>query len=95
MRKFGTDKPELMSFKLGDSEKVYTIPLAASMPATLLAEMQEAANKGEGEYYKFQLDMLRRYIGEAVDTLTAGDVGDIMNAWVIESSGQGAEVGES
>ena len=96
MRKFGTDKPELMSFKLGDSEKVYTIPLAASMPAVILQEMQKVSSKGEGEVFDFQLDLIRKYIGDkAADTLTAGDVRDIMNAWAEESTQQGAEVGES
>ena len=95
MRKFGTDKPELMSFTLGDSDKVYTIPLAASMPAVILEEMQDISAKGEGELFRFQLALIRKYIGEAADTLTAGDVRDIINAWAEESVKQGAEVGES
>ena len=41
MRKFGTDKPDLMEFQIGDSDKVYTMPLAASLPAKLLVEMGE------------------------------------------------------
>lgn len=96
MRKFGTDKPELMSFKLGNSEKVYTIPLAASTPAVILQEMQKAPAIGEGEVFNVQLEFIRKYIGdEAAATLTAGDVRDIINAWAEESTQQGAEVGES
>lgn len=94
MRKFGTDKPELMSFTIGDSDKVYTIPLAASMPATLLSEMQQISKEGDEAAFKFQLDMLRKYIGNAVDKLTALDVKDLFDAWVEESNKQGAEVGE-
>lgn len=95
MRKFGKDKPELMAFTLGDSEKVYTIPLAASMPATLILEMQESYKGGNEAAFKFQLELLRKYIGdEAVDQLTAQDVRDIIDAWADESSKQGATPGE-
>jgi len=94
MRKFGTDKPELMSFTLGDSSKVYNLPLAASMPATKLSEMQQISKEGDEAAFAFQLNLLRDYIGDAVDTLTAGDVKAIYEAWVEESSKQGAEVGE-
>ena len=94
MRQFGKDKPELMSFKLGDSEKVYTMPLAASMPATLILQMQKSYKADDATAFEFQIEMLRKYIGDVVDELTAGDVRDIINAWGIESSKQGAEVGE-
>ena len=94
MRKFGTDRPELMEFQLGDSDKIYAIPLAASMPAKTLVEMSELGNDDE-KIFKFQFDLIKRYVGEAADELTAGDVRDIMNAWYKESAGQGAEVGES
>ena len=93
MRKFGKDKPELMAFQIGDSEKVYTIPLAASMPASVLIEMGKVTND-ETKLFEYQYGILRRYIGEAADELTAGDVRDIMNAWYEESAKQGAEVGE-
>lgn len=95
MRRFGVDKPELMEFQLGDNEKVYTLPLAASMPATLILEMSESSKKGEEELFRFQVEMLSRYIGDAVDELTAGDIRNILLAWQAESTGQGAEVGES
>lgn len=94
MRQFGKDKPELMSFKLGDSEKVYTIPLAASMPATQILCMQKAYKEGDAAALEFQIEMLRKYIGDIADDLTAGDVRDIINAWGVESSKQGAEPGE-
>jgi len=94
MRKFGNDKPELMSFTLGSGKKVYNIPLAASMPATLILKMQKAYQDGEIAAFEFQLDILKKYIGNAADDLTAGDVRDIFNAWTEDSKDQGAEVGE-
>ena len=59
MRKFGKDKPELMSFMLGDSEKVYTLPLAASMPATLILQMQKSYKTDDATALEFQIEMLR------------------------------------
>lgn len=94
MRKFGKDKPELMNFTLGDSKKVYSIPLAASMPATLILEMQKAYKEGEVEAFEFQIKLLKKYIGDAADELTAGEVRDIFDAWAEDSKEQGAEVGE-
>ena len=94
MRKFGKDKPELMAFKIGDSEKVYTIPLAASMPAGILIEMSEES-ENDTEAFKFQYNLLRRYMGEDADNLTASDIRNIIEAWYEESEKQGAEVGES
>lgn len=91
MRRFGTDKPEFFSFQLGDSDEVYKIPLAASMPNSVLLKMDEA---GDGSY-KMQLDMLRQYIGDIVDDLTPGTTRDILLAWQEESAKQGAEPGES
>ena len=41
MRKFGTDAPEFLEFTLGDSEKVYKMPLAASMPMDMLSYRME------------------------------------------------------
>lgn len=95
MRRFGADKPELMSFKLFDSEEVYTMPLAASMPATKILEMQEAYKAGDAEALEFQIETLRIYIGDIVDKLSAGDIREIYIEWGIQSSDQGATPGES
>lgn len=95
MRKFGTDKPELMSFTFGNSKKVYNIPLAASVPAPVILEMNQEYKKGEMEAFEWQVKFLRTYVGDLVDSMTTGDIKDIFDAWMIESSGQGAEVGES
>ena len=94
MRKFGTDAPEFMTFKLGDSDEVYKLPLAGSLPMETLIEMQEAVERGETAAMRFQLELLRRYIGDAASTLSAVDVRDIYNEWTRESASQGAEAGE-
>lgn len=94
MRKFGTDAPQVMAFTLGDSKEVYELPLAASMPMSVLLEMGQAASKGDNEILQYQFDLLRRYIGERADTLTAGEVRDIYAAWNEESTNQGAQPGE-
>jgi hypothetical protein len=92
MRKFGTDAPEFLSFTLGDDDTVYNLPLAASLPMSTLLDLQEAAAKGEAERY--QLELLRTYIGDKVDSLTVADVTAIYQAWNEESAKQGATAGE-
>ena len=87
MRKFGTDAPEFFTFLVGDSDKVYKIPLAASMPMKVLLNM--------GGSFESQVEMLRIYMGDAVDDLTASTLSDILKAWSDESRGVGASVGES
>jgi hypothetical protein len=94
MRKFGNDAPQFMAFTLGDGEDVYKVPLAASMPMETLLELQEAADEGGTKALRFQVELLRRYIGDAVDSLTAGDVSAIYAAWNEESAESGAEAGE-
>lgn len=95
MRRFGTDKPELMPFNIGESKKVYKMPLAASMPASTILRLQKSYQQGEAEAFEAQIEILRTYIGDIVDTLTAGDIRDIFDAWREESADQGAEPGES
>ena len=93
MRKFGKDKPELMKFQIGDSKKVYTIPLAASLPAADLIEMSEAEGD-DVKAFKFMFKLLKRYMGDDADKLTASNIRDIIDAWNQDSEKQGAEVGE-
>lgn len=93
MRKFGKDKPDLMEFQIGDSDKVYALPLAASLPAPMLIEMSECSDD-DTEAFKFQYRMLKKYMGEDVENLTAGDIRDIINEWYKESEKQGADAGE-
>lgn len=90
MRKFGTDAPEFFCFQLGSNKKVYKIPLAYSLANKELFALEEA----EGDYKK-QLEWLRAYMGDAVDTLTVRDTGGIFDAWREESEKAGAAVGES
>lgn len=93
MRKFSTDAPEFFSFKIDDSDKVYKVPLAASMPAGILLSMQDADQGGDS--FRAQMNMLRRYMGDDVDELTAQTISDILQAWAEASKDQGATVGES
>lgn len=94
MRKFGKDAPEFMAFTLGDDETVHKLPLAASLPLETLIDLQDAADKGGAVALRYQLDLLSRYIGDAADGLTAGQVAEIYDAWNEESATSGATVGE-
>lgn len=94
MRSFGKDKPELLSFTIGTQKKVYSIPLAASMPAVKILELNEAYEQGELAAAKGQYKLLKDYIGDIADTLTAKDINEIFDAWGKESESQGADVGE-
>lgn len=87
MRVFGNDAPQFFSFQLEGSETVYDIPLAASMPTKLIKQI----DNGFGS----QVEMLRHYIGDTVDDLTAGTVKEIVTAWMEASKDGGAAVGES
>ena len=93
MRKFGKDAPEFFSFQLQGDKKEYKIPLAASMPYSILRKMQQHQNS-EDEF-DIQVEMLRKYMGDVVDELDAVTLSDILKAWSVASGGQGAEVGES
>lgn len=83
-----------MAFTMGEAKKVYKMPLAASMPADMILGLQEAYQKGSAAAFRYQIEMLRKYIGDAVDKLTAGDIRDIFKAWEQESAEQGAEAEE-
>lgn len=83
-----------MEFAIGDSEKVYKLPLAASLPMSTLIELREASGAGEVEAMRFQVDLLRKYMGDDVDMLTVGDVAAIYEAWTDESSKGGSTLGE-
>lgn len=93
MRSFGKDAPEFFSFQITGDKKVYKVPLAASMPYSVLKKMQNA--KGDDGKFDAQVDMLRKYMGDVVDDLDAMTLGSILKAWAEASNSQGAEVGES
>lgn len=90
MRTFGKDKPEFFCFQLEGSEKVYKIPLAASMTNEEALEFSEIAGD-----YRRQIEWLRRYMGDAVNNLTVGDTAAIFTEWNKESQTQGVTSGES
>ena len=93
MRSFGKDAPEFFCFQITGDKKVYKVPLAASMPYSLLKKMQKAG--GDEEKFDAQVEMLRKYMGDIVDELDAVTLSNILEAWAKASGGQGAEVGES
>lgn len=95
MRKFGVEAKEYLSFQLEGSDEIYQIPLAASMPVSVLLSMQDAEGRGGDDGFRAQINMLRKYMGDVVDDLSAGTVADILQAWSKESQSQGATVGES
>ena len=87
MRNFRTDEPEFFVFTIEDSGTVYKIPLAASMPVPVLKLIDEG--------FMGQYEMLRKYMGDDIDNIPAGVVGEIVKAWNEESKNQGASPGES
>lgn len=93
MRKFGQEAAKVFEFVLEGSEKVYEIPLAASLPSAELLKLQEADEKGEGFFA--QREMLRKYMGDIVDDLSVATLGEILKAWAEESTAQGEDPGES
>lgn len=92
MRTFGEHKVEYFEFQLEGEEQIYKIPVAASMPFAVLNEMRIADND---ERFPVQVEMLRKYMGDVVDTLSAQVLSDIILAWSEESKKAGASVGES
>ena len=93
MRNFGSSEVNYFEFQIEGSEKVYRIPLAANMPFMILKEMNDTAGTGDG--FIAQIDMLRKYMGDVVDDLSAGILSEILLAWSEESKNAGASVGES
>ena len=93
MRKFGSEAKEYLSFQIEGSDEIYKIPLAGSMAVSMLLKIHEADENDGG--LRAQIEVLRHFMGDVVDDLSAGTLGDILHAWADASRGQGAEVGES
>ena len=93
MRTFPRSGTSYFEFQLEGEERVYKIPLAADMPMTVLNDMYEASNTSDR--FMSQVEMLRKYMGDVVDELSAGTLSDILRAWSDESTQAGATVGES
>lgn len=95
MLTLGTDTTTF-DFKFDNSEKVYSLPLMTSLPLvklrnlTAIAAMPDGADK-ELAAVDMQLDLLREYMGDDAETLTATQVQAIFAAW--QEAG-GAELGE-
>ena len=93
MRTFPKSGTSYFEFQLEGEEQVYKIPLTADMPMAVLNDMYEASNTGDR--FMSQVEMLRKYMGDVVDELSAGTLSDILRAWSDESTQAGATVGES
>lgn len=93
MRKFGKTKEVFFEFQIEGKKKTYKIPIAASMPITTMLYLKEQDAKGKG--LEAQIEMLRKYMGDDVDTLPAETITEILKAWAEESKEYGASVGES
>lgn len=92
MRRFGNTGAEYFEFQLEGSKKTYRIPVAASMPYSVLSKLRSATSD---EAFPVQVEMLRKYMGDVVDELSVGVLSDILRAWSAESKDAGADVGES
>lgn len=87
MRNFSIDAPKFFCFSIGDSEKVYKVPLAASMPIPVLKLLDDGVM---GQY-----ELLKKYLGDDLDEIPAEVFNQIMKAWEDASKEQGATPGES
>ena len=90
MRTFSKSQLEYFEFQFEGDDQVYKIPLAGSM-----TNRELIAFKNTNGNYEKQLEWLRAYIGDAVDEWTPGLTGDVIRAWSLATSEQGASVGES
>lgn len=93
MRTFGTKITNFFEFKLEGYDTVYRIPLAPEVPYTILNKLY--AESASRESFNKQIEMLRKYMGDVVDELSAATLTDILQAWMEESNSTGITVGES
>lgn len=93
MRKFGTEAAQYFDFQIEGSDKVYHIPLAVYMPASILLMMQDSDKRGDG--FAGQMTMLRKYMGDDADELSAGMATQILTEWAEASQEAGVSAGES
>ena len=90
MRTFKVDSPEYYLFRIEGDEKVYKIPLMASMNNREAKAFEDT----DGDYM-LQVEWLRTYIGDVIDEMTVDMTGDIIREWASASRDQGADLGES
>lgn len=99
MRTISVKPKEYMEFRIGDDETVYRIPLAHCLPLSLAARFSDInAVKDEDERgalaVRAEYEMMREYLPDVADTLTAEQLGEIFVAWNEESTAAGANLGE-
>ena len=99
MRTINVKPKEFMEFKLGDGETVYRLPLAHCMPLPMSARFSEInaikdVDEKAAESLKLELEIMREYLPDIADTLTAEQVGEIFTAWNEESLAAGVNLGE-
>lgn len=89
MRTFGCDAPEFFCFQLEGKKKVYKIPLGTSLTNEQAKSFEQTDNK-----YEKEIEWLRQFIGDDIDSLTVGVTQEILKAWAEDTRNQGATVGE-
>lgn len=99
MRTISVKPKEYMEFKLGEGETVYRLPLAHCMPLDMTARFSDVnVIKDDDEKaataLNLELEIMRRYLPEIADTLTAEQVGEIFAAWNEENIAAGVNLGE-
>ncbi|MBR2838983.1 MAG: hypothetical protein IKE55_09385 [Kiritimatiellae bacterium] len=100
MRTFGKDSPRFMEFMVDGDERVYRLPLAASIRADFnlrLFEVARVDDPGDREYFaqKLMIDIFTEYLGEEfVASMTTAQMLEIWLAWTEESRRANQEPGE-
>ncbi|MBQ9020594.1 MAG: hypothetical protein IJ113_01065 [Eggerthellaceae bacterium] len=99
MRTISIKPKEYMEFKLGEGETVYRLPLAHCLPLATTARFSEVnaikdVDEKAAAALRIEYDMMREYMPDIADTLTAEQVGEIFAAWNDESTAAGANLGE-
>ena len=90
MRTFSKDVVEYMEFQIEGDKRVYKIPLASSLTNEQLIKFYKT-----GGEYTAQVEWLRDFLGNMVDSLTANMTSSILQEWAKQSKDGGAEPGES
>ena len=99
MRSISTKPIECMAFRIGDGETVSRLPLAHCRPLATTARFSEVnaikdVDEKSAAALRIEYDMMREYMPDIADTLTAEQVGEIFAAWNEESLAAGVNLGE-
>lgn len=72
-------------FRIEGKRKVYSIPKAKNLPASVAFDLSEAAKSGEGiQATRIFLDMLERHCPGLTDSLTIDQLTALVDAWQAE-----------